>query len=326
MNSQANNPPVGVAYRGQPVAWYLLVWTLLVQPAATNAVWAEPPVTSLACAPDARQIVAGSQAGVQVLALPALDIRDRFIPKFANVHALAFSPDQTRLAVAGGEPADSGVVEILSWPQLESLQLLSGHVDSVMAVQWLSDREIASASLDQRVIVWNVASGQPIRVLQGHSRGLTSLAHVREQGILVSGGIDQSLRVWRIETGELLHSLTMHTQSVNALATRPLDEGLPMVASCSDDRSVRFWQPTIGRMVRFARLPARPLCLRWLSAGTRIAAGCDNGQIYWIDPESTEVVAQHRCKDSDWIYALSSTLDDKLIFGDNLGRVGWLGP
>ncbi len=307
-----------------PIAFCLLAFWVLPSQSVTKC--AEPPITSLALAPDAHSLVVGSQAGVQIRALPSLEIQRTFIPQFANVHALAFSPDNQRIAVAGGDPADAGAVEILSWPKLESLQFLTGHDDSVMAIEWLSDNKVASASLDQRVIVWDVSNGEQLRVLQGHSRGITSLAYVQDHGVLVSGGIDQSLRVWRIETGELLNSLTIHTQPVNGLATRPTLEGLPMIASCSDDRTVRFWQPTIGRMVRFVRLPARPLCMRWLSDGARIAAGCDDGRVYLVNPDTVKVTDEHTIRDSGWIYALSSTSADKLISGGSYGKISFLDP
>src|SRR5690606_37488716 len=124
------------------------------------------------------------------------------------------------------------------------------------------------------------------RILHGHSRGITALAYVPQGQFLVSGGIDQSLRVWELETGKLRHSLTIHTQPIEGLASCPSATGLPMVASCSDDRTVRFWQPTIGRLVRFIRLPAKPLCICWLNNGARIAAGCDDGSVYIIDPQT----------------------------------------
>jgi WD40 repeat protein len=101
-----------------------------------------------------------------------------------------------------------------------------------------------------------------------------------------------------------VRSLAIHIKPVNSVLLRPANEGLPMIASASDDRSVRFWQPTIGRMVRFARLPSPPRDISWVPDGTRIVACCNNGHVYVIDPDTVEVVADIAVTD-DWAYTLA---------------------
>jgi WD40 repeat protein len=81
---------------------------------------------------------------------------------------------------------------------------------------------------------------------------------LNDKKTLVSAAIDQSLRVLDAESGELDRSLDQHTGPVHALALRPAHKGLPMLASAAGDRSVRIWQPTIGRMIRYARLESAP--------------------------------------------------------------------
>lgn len=285
-----------------------------------HVAWAEPPLAALTFAPDAQHLLTGSQAGVSLLDWPSQQRVRELVPPFANVHDIGFSPDGQLLAVAGGDPADVGTVQIFSWPELQLQQTLLGHDDSVMAIAWLSDSTIAAAGLDQRITLWDVATGDLQQILHGHSRGITALAYVPEGQLLVSAGIDQSLRVWELQTGNLRHSLTIHTQSIQALETRPAGSGLPMVASCSDDRTVRFWQPSIGRMVRFIRLPAKPLCICWLANGASIAAGCDDGSVYVIDPLTVQIVAQHQPSRPGWIYALAATTQgDQLVAGGSDG-------
>lgn len=258
---------------------------------------AEPPITALAFSPDGSSLVACSQVGVAVYSWPELDLQATHKVSSPNLHDLAFSPSGDRLAVAGGIPAENGTVEILAWPDGESLKTLDGHLDAVMSVCWLDASTLATASLDHTVSIWNTDSGKTIHRCLGHSRGVTSLEHLRDQAVLVSASLDQSIRVWNSATGELIRSLAIHVKPVSRVVVRPASDGLPMIASASDDRTVRFWQPTIGRMVRFARLPAQPRDIAWVSDGTQILAGCNDGVVYWVNPETVEVTGELRVMD-----------------------------
>ena len=171
-----------------------------------------------------------------------------------------------------------------------------------MDLAWINETTLVSASLDYEVVVWDIESEKSKSVLKGHSRGVTSLAIAGD--LLVSSGLDQSLRIWDQKSATLTRSLSIHTLPVHDLATRPIATGLPMVASASEDRSVRFWQPSIGRMVRFARLNAKPLSIKWMPSGDRIVAACTDGRLYLIDPDTVEIVDSAPAING-WAYCLA---------------------
>ena len=281
---------------------------------------AQPPVTSLAFAPSGDRLVAASQTGITVYSWPELETLQRQTCSAGNLHDLAFSPDGSQLAAAGGDPAEQGMVELFSWPSLDSLQLCRGHEDSVLAVIWLDDQRLASASLDHDIIVWDIESRSERLRLTGHSRGVSDLTSL-DGRILVSAGLDHQLRVWDLDSGELLRSLNNHTQRVHAAVQRPASPGLPMVASLSDDRSVRFWQPTIGRMVRFARLDVRPLDCCWLPDGSLLAVACEDGAVRWIDPESAAVSEKSPGLDG-WAFSIAIAPDaSAVVIGGRGGKL-----
>ena len=79
--------------------------------------------------------------------------------ELTNIHDLAFSPDGKMLAAAGGRPAEDGTVELFRWPEQTLLRRLSPHDDLIYAIAWRTDaRQLATASADQRIGVYDIAS------------------------------------------------------------------------------------------------------------------------------------------------------------------------
>jgi WD40 repeat protein len=275
----------------------------------------------------------GSQAGSAARSWPALtpDVASIALPQtdLANIHDLAFSPAADVLALAGGSPGDEGHVELFTWPAAKLIRRLATHADVVSAVAWRPDgRVLATAGADRAVKLTDMTNlartGEECQVatLAGHSRGVLAAAWLADGHTLVTTGADQSLRVWGVSESDdargtnssplvARRTFDNHTGTVHALAARPVAKGdsPPMLASISADRTLRLWQPTIGRMMRFARLESEPLSLAWTRDGRRVATGCVDGRVRVIDPDTAEVVADLPGIDG-WAYVLVAAPDD----------------
>lgn len=298
----------------------LRLWVIVVAGAVRLSA-AEPPVTSIAFAPDGESVIAGSQAGLSVYGWPSLVESRKIECSLAGIHDLAFSRDGKILAVAGGVPAEEGRVELRNWPAGDLQNELGGHEDTVTSVEWVDDRRLATASLDHTVAVWDLGSGERLHHLRGHSKGVATLGVLHDQVTLLSGGLDNSLRVWDIRSEAVTRSLDNHTRRIHQLAVRPFSSALPMVATVSADRTVRFWQPTIGRMVRFRRLDSAPLSLAWSSDGRKLAVSCGDGSVRLLDPETAEMVADYSAVNG-WAYALAvHPTDGSLVVGGQNGQL-----
>jgi WD40 repeat protein len=250
---------------------------------------AEPPITAIAFAPDGRSVAIGSQRGVTIKAWPSLKELANLPTNLGNVHDLQYSPNRNYLAIAGGPPAEAGILEIYDLEEKRVSATLKGHDDSVMAVAWRDDKYLATAGLDNHVNIWNHQDEQLIHRLAGHSKGVTTVCFLGDGMQFVTAGLDQNIRVWDFDTGKLLRTLNNHKREVHQVSARPVKEGLPMVASISEDRTVRLWQPTIGRMVRFAQLRSTPLSVAWTVDGSRVVVAGDDGKVVWIDPDTVEI-------------------------------------
>ena len=112
--------------------------------AASPAGAGDPPITSLAFAPDGKSIAACSQAGLRIYSWPGLKPGKKLETNALNLHDLAFSPGGDRLAVGGGIPADEGTVEIFSWPAGKPLFVRISSTDWTDG-GWSGDDSVALA-------------------------------------------------------------------------------------------------------------------------------------------------------------------------------------
>jgi len=114
------------------------------------------------------------------------------------------------------------------------------HRGLVYSIAFSPDaKQLASASYDKTIKVWDMDTGRDIRTVTGHKGWVKSVVFTSDGDRLVSGGADCTVRVWDSESGALLQTLEGHTDWVNSVAiTR--DE--KYIASASGDGTVIIWQ------------------------------------------------------------------------------------
>ena len=72
---------------------------------------------------------------------------------------------------------------------------------------------LASGSVDNSIIIWDINTGNNIRTLKGHSNWVCCLA-VLPNGCLASGSVDNSIIIWDINTGNNIRTLKGHSSYV----------------------------------------------------------------------------------------------------------------
>ncbi|PWW73377.1 WD40 repeat-like protein [Tuber magnatum] len=156
----------------------------------------------------------------------------------------------------------------LRWTQGRvTAKYLKGHTDSIYCVQF-DDKKIITGSRDKTIRIWDISTGECIRVLGQNSRlsssppvanGDIATPHMGssdyhrasvlclqfDHEILVSGSSDYTCIVWSVHTYTPLMRLAHHTAGVLDVC---FDK--KYIVSCSKDTSVCIWDRRTGRLFR----------------------------------------------------------------------------
>lgn len=151
-----------------------------------------------------------------------------------------FAPNGTLIAVGLGN-----AVLLRDATSLAVERTLSPHGGDVFALAFSPDSStLASGAFDDSTIrVWNSATGQLLREIQGHEGWVRTLAFSPNGRMLASGSTDATIRLWDAATWEPIRTLRGHTDYVSRLAFSP--DGATL-ASTSRDGTVRLWDVASG--------------------------------------------------------------------------------
>jgi WD40 repeat protein len=257
--------------------------------------FADPPITAAAFTPDGTGVLIGSQAGVRLLHWPELTPNGGLETRLENIHHIAFSPDGQRLLVAGGTPGELGSMELFSLPDASLLKTISHHTDVVYEASWSRDgNNLVTASADGFCRVIEAETGNVRSLFAGHSKAVLTAIFLDDEQC-VSGSVDQTIRLWKISDGSLTRTLNNHVHTINKLALQPNVSGKPtdLLASISEDRTVRLWQPRIGRLVKFAKLPQEPRDVVWSPDRNTLYVATSDGCVQVLDTTTMMITATH---------------------------------
>ncbi len=215
---------------------------------------------------------------------------DGAIARLGNGHvgssdrAVAFSPDGQFLAVASGigfwlyELATSNPVALL--PSAFPVYSASFSPDGAT---------LASGAGDNRVMLWDVATGTEITSLEGHRGIVYSVSFSPDGATLASGAGDNRVMLWDVASGGLSTTLEGHTSVVLSVEFSP--DGATLASGANDNR-VMLWDVATGTHTATLEGHTEPVySVTFSRDGATFASASDDGTIKLWDPGTGRNIA-----------------------------------
>ncbi len=161
----------------------------------------------------------------------------------AAFHRVAFSPDGSRVALAG----TNGVV-VIRTIETREIQRCQSHRETVAAIAFSPDgRYLASAGWDGAVQVWDVREMKAVRTLKAHTGRVYHLAFHPDGRRLASAGEDATVRVWNYLSGEEVAVYKGHKSPVYSVAYNPDGD---LLVSAGSNGNIKIWESATGRVTQ----------------------------------------------------------------------------
>jgi len=218
-----------------------------------------------------------------------------FQARATELHSLAYSPDNRKLASGSG--GLDGTIRIWdlgqSVPQVE--RTLVGHGAPVEALAFSPDSGmLVSGSADKTLRLWDLgeagrASPGERAIFKGHTDTVKSVGFSPDGKTSVSGSQDGTVRLWRkggLWSRDMVGLISGEWGPIHSVAFGP--DGNTLAFGCLD-QSVRLWDITGDSPKQIAVLQGHSGVVRLVQFppdGKTLASVCDSGRIILWDLES----------------------------------------
>ena len=245
----------------------------------------QPVVTSLAFSPDNRQLAVSGFHEVLLLSGDGSQTEHRLIGLSERIEAIAYSPDGSKIAVAGGRPEREGELQIWDARTGELLRSISIGYDTVYGASWSPDgTRVAVGCPDTVVRAFDIATGEQTLFMGSHDDWALDTVWSVDGSQLVSVGRDMTAKLTEVETERFVDNITSITPGalkggISSVARHPFRDEILVGGSDGEPKIYRMERLTkrvIGDdanlMRKLPALPGRLFDVAYAPSGLHAAA------------------------------------------------------
>ncbi len=258
--------------------------------------YSSPPViTCLACSPDGRLLAVAGYHEVLLHHGDGSGLIARLIGTAERIESVAFSPDGTKLAVAGGLPARCGELQVwdVATPAGDVADWKPGLLfslpvtyDTIYGGRWSPDGKIiAVGCADNTLRAFDAATGRQVLFQGAHNDWVLDTVFSVDGSHLISVSRDMTAKLTEVATERFVDNITSITPGalkggILAVARHPQrdeiviggSDGVPMVYRVFRQTERRIGDDS-NLIRRLQPLPGRVFSVAVSGDGRRIAAG-----------------------------------------------------
>ncbi|MCC6536312.1 MAG: PD40 domain-containing protein [Bryobacterales bacterium] len=285
-------------------------------PAPPSVYRAAPLVTAFAFSPDGKYAAVSGYREILLVSLADGKLAARLPGSAMRLHSLSFTPDGATLAAVGGDPAQSGEVQIWDVAARKLRHRITASTDTLFGGSISPDGKLlACGAADKSIRLYDLATGKELRKMDHHEDWVFQTTFGVDSRRLVTVGRDRSAKLIEVETGRFLENVNLLRDALTAVTRHPKRD---WVAIGGADRIPYLYKMDRPRAMRiaddstlirkFERQDGPITALAISPDGTRLAVGAEAGDVRIYDLETGDLKA-HCSGHQGGIFALQFTPD-----------------
>jgi WD40 repeat protein len=239
--------------------------------------------------------------------------------EFKKAHQIKLRNKANRSQAKNFTPQSYGKGDFTVNSQISSWHTIIGFEHPINCLAFGYDGQIASASDDAEINLWQVNTGRRTGILKGHTDKVTCLAISYSGRTLISGSQDKTIKFWDLAERKLIRTfgkgVNGHSRPVIALALTPDNQTL---ISCDGDNSLKIWDVNRVREIQNIAFYAAITCLALSPDGQLFCCGGLEPQLRIRNSKTGQVVRS--INNNSGVLSLAFSPDGNLLATGGFNR------
>jgi WD40 repeat protein len=213
-----------------------------------------------------------------------------------------------------------GLQTLHSGNEFDAMELeLVGHSKSVNALSWSNDgNRIVSGSYDNKIKIWDGATGELLKTLEGHSGEVSSVAWNYEGSKILSGSSDRTIRIWDGRTGELL--IMLREDFTFVFSGEWSRDGKKIAGTL--DNIIKIWNAMNGKLLHTLKGHLDSVTsVAWSHDGFKLFSGSVDKTIKMWDGKTGELLKTWEEAHDMLVQSVTCSLDGSKLISSGARRI-----